>query len=467
MYYRLTSGLVLRGWDRLNGVLVKRPENQTKILSSLEFRVLMLCDGETDLCASDLPPEEKALLDRLVSRGGVEAFESPKPLDADQIYRLYPNRFVNSCFWSVTGRCNYRCRHCYLDAPEGALGELTHEEAMDLIDQMADCGVLSVDITGGEPFVRADFWQLVDRLLSHKITIGTVYSNGWLLTEAVLDAFEARGLRPGFSISFDGLGWHDWMRGVKGAEEAAVRALDMCRRRGFDRNVEMCLHKGNIKDLSRNLQFLAELGVPAVKCSNVSQTPLWRQNSQGRDLTQAEYVEEMMLYLPQFFRDGMPLDLVLSDFIILKKGSTEYEVVTEKRDGTESCLDCHLCGAARSSCYISPEGRLLPCMPVASCQEQELFGRVQDMGLRAGLSDSLYMQFVDKRVKDLLAVNKTCNECPHKLKCAGGCRAAALQQSSDLMGPDRHQCFLWENGYVERIHQVADEAIAKYRKTNP
>ena len=96
----------------------------------------------------------------------MESCEEPQPIEKRQYYKYYHNRYVRSIFWSITGKCNYRCRHCFMDAPEGALGELSTQQAFDLIDQMAECGVLQVDITGGEPFVRKDFWQLVDRIRS-------------------------------------------------------------------------------------------------------------------------------------------------------------------------------------------------------------------------------------------------------------------------------------------------------------
>ncbi|MDO5392451.1 MAG: radical SAM protein [Eubacteriales bacterium] len=464
MYYRLKNGFVLRGWAKLNAILIKRPENDYRILKSHEFNLLLLCDGETDFDNFELSQQEEMAREDFLHKEIIEAASVSSPLDEDQLYKSYPNRFVDSCFWSITGRCNFRCRHCYMDAPEGTLGELSHEDAVELIDQMADCGVLKVDITGGEPFVRKDFWQLIDYLQSKNITVGMIYTNGWMLTDEVLDEFEKRKLHPSFSISFDGIGWHDWMRGVKGAEQAALNALSLCKRRGFPMNVEMCLHKGNSGSLRETLTQLAKIGVMDVKCSRVSDTPLWNQNSEGSGMTLQEYVDAMVDYIPKYYEDGCPVNLILCDVAVLNKGKTEYEIVAEKRDGTEDCLNCHLCGSARFSCYISPEGRLLPCMPVTACKEQEDFARFQDIGLRACLSDSLYMQFVDKRVKDLFAVNGKCRACPYRLKCAGGCRAAALEQCGDLMGPDLHQCFLWENGYVEKLHQIIDEAIVKYCK---
>lgn len=89
-----------------------------------------------------------------------------------------------------------------MDAPEGRLGELSTEQALDFIEQMAECGVLRVDLTGGEAFVRKDFWQLIEKILSYQMVIGAVYSNGWLLNEEVLEAFKHRGIKPHFPLVF-------------------------------------------------------------------------------------------------------------------------------------------------------------------------------------------------------------------------------------------------------------------------
>ena len=95
--------------------------------------------------------------------------------------------------------------------------------------------------------------------------------------------------------------------------------------------------------------------------------------------------------------------------------------------------------------------------------EQDKFPLVQDIGLRQGLSDSYYMQFVAGKVKDLFAANPECNACQYRYWCGGGCRANALLEGDhDLMGCDRTMCMMWKEGYVDRIRQIADEAVAKY-----
>ena len=156
MFYRLKAEYVLRGWEGMAWVLVKRPENETQNLSSEQFQILTLCDGETELPGELLDETLKKALCQCESNGWIEPSVESVPLNRAQYYRYYRNRFVESVFWSITGKCNFRCRHCYVDAPDGKLGEVSTEQALDLIDQMNECGILSVELTGGEVFVRKD-----------------------------------------------------------------------------------------------------------------------------------------------------------------------------------------------------------------------------------------------------------------------------------------------------------------------
>ena len=464
MFYKLKSNYLLRGWEGNAWILIQRPQNHSWRLTAEQFQALMLCDGETELSNDWLDENIRQELKQLTEDGLIEVSSSASPLRPEQYYKYYHNRYVERVFWSVTGRCNFRCRHCYMDAPDAALGELSTEEAFDLIDQMAECGVQNVDITGGEPFVRKDFWQLVDRILSRKMVINQVYTNGWLLDDSILDKFESRGLKPEFSISFDGVGWHDWMRGIPGAEEAALRAFGLCKKRGFYATASVCIHRGNVSSLPQTIEALRTVGVREAKTSNVDMTDLWRCHSEGNAMTQQEYMDAMIPYITWYYEAGRPIeDLEFGGIARLRKDAPG-ELSARYYDGTEACMDCYLCGATRKSCYITPEGRLLPCMPMTASPEQSKFPRVQDIGLQKGLSDSYYMQFVNGRVKDLFAANQECAGCSYRYKCGGGCRAAALTGADhDLMGCDRDDmCMFWKNHYDERILQTIREAEAKY-----
>ena len=180
-------------------------------------------------------------------------------------------------------------------------------------------------------------------------------------------------------------------------------------------------------------------------------------------MTQQEYMDAMIPYITWYYEAGRPIeDLEFGGIARLLKNAPG-ELSARYYDGTEACMDCYLCGATRKSCYITPEGCLLPCMPMTASPEQSKFPRVQDIGLQKGLSDSYYMQFVNGRVKDLFAANQECAGCSYRYKCGGGCRAAALTGADhDLMGCDRDMCMFWKNHYDERILQTIREAEAKY-----
>ena len=126
-------------------------------------------------------------------------------------------------------------------------------------------------------------------------------------------------------------------------------------------------------------------------------------------------------------------------------------------------LDCYLCSAIRWSCYITPDGRLLPCMPMTDSPEQARFPKIQDIGLQNGLSSSYYMHFVNGRVKDLLEENPDCAACDYRYKCGGGCRAHALEKSGNgLMGCDPNMCTFWKNGYEQKVLEAIRQAEEKY-----
>ena len=463
MLYRLKSGYALRGWDGMAWVLVKRPENMIRNLTQEQFQVLMLCDGETELPSKLLDETLLKALNQCKEEGLVEPCKDVSPLDEDQYYHYYHNRYVNSVFWSVTGHCNYRCRHCYVDGPDGKLGEMSTEQAIDLIDQIAECGVLRVDMTGGELFVRKDLWQLIDRILSHKMIIGQIYTNGWLINEELIEQFERRNIKPKVQISFDGVGWHDWMRGVPGAEKAALKAFQLLHEHGFRTNAAMCIHRGNLYTVPQTVEALKAVGVKDIKVSNVDMTDLWQHKSQGNEMTREEYTRAVLPYIDWYYRTGRPIKRLEFGGVVELNQEAPARMMARHYDGTENCLNSYLCGVTRWTCYITPEGRLVPCMPMASSPEQERFPLVQDIGLRNGLSSSYYMQFVNSRIKDLMAVNSECNSCIYRYKCGGGCRATALLQGDhNLMGCDREMCGFWKKGQDKLVMSALKAAQENY-----
>ena len=254
-------------------------------------------------------------------------------------------RCSEQVLWTITGRCNFRCRFCCVNTPDTALDEMTHLEAIQAIDRMAKCGVLSLKISGGEPFVREDFWSLVHCALEKGMKIDKIYTNGWLLTDSVLDQFEQRGMKPEFCVGFDGVEKHDWMRGIKGAEQAARNTLIRCYLRGFPTSVEMNIHRGNMDVLRETVDTLADFGVRKIICHEVRNNDMWKRYAAGNEMSTKEYVEAVLRYIPEYYADGMRVDVRFEGVVELYKGG-KYKVI----DGTDH---------GNTSWYIDSDGQVM------------------------------------------------------------------------------------------------------------
>ncbi len=261
----------------------------------------------------------------------------------------FVKQYTEPVLWTITGRCNFRCRFCCVNTPDAAMDELTHEEAIRIIDRMAKCGVRSLKISGGEPFVREDFWNLVDYSLDKGMKIEKTYTNGWLLMDSVLDQFEQRGMKPEFCVGFDGVEKHDWMRGIKGAEQAARNALIRCYLRGFPTSVEMNIHRGNTDVLRETVDVLADLGVRKIICHEVRNNDMWKRYAAGNEMSTKEYVETVLQYISEYYADGMRVDVRFEGVVDLYKGTGEYRVIDYKDEGKKGYLGW----------YIGPDGQIV------------------------------------------------------------------------------------------------------------
>lgn len=466
MYYKLKEKYCLRGWDKLPWALVERPRNRVIFLRDKNiFKALSLCNGQIDCDFTLIPEKIRQLVKTAVERGFVEECAYGDKLADDQEYRFYNNRYIRTAHWSITGKCNYRCKHCYMSAPEAKLGELSHEEIMSILDQLDKCGIMNVSLTGGEPLIREDWWDIVDELVRRKMHITQIYSNGALVNEKLLDGLAQRGLFPEFNMSYDGdEGWHDWLRGIPKAGEIALRAFDLCHKKGFATGAELCLHKGNMHLLRQSINTLAAHHCKSLKTNPISDTELWKKFGQNMSITMDELFEIYTEYIPHFFEDGMPLSLMLGGAFMCEKGDTKWVIPLKKYNGSDTCLRQTICGHARQTMYISPEGRMLPCMSLAAGDIQNDYPLISEVGLRQGLTESTYMALIDMRVEDFLDKVDTCGQCEYAKICAGGCRAGALYTGGkSLMMPDPACCALFKGGWANKIHAIADEAVAKLK----
>jgi radical SAM protein with 4Fe4S-binding SPASM domain len=469
MYFRLKDNYILCGWNKLPCAVSDTEKRITGFMDRQQFAALRMCNGAIDLDGIAVTDQQRDYIKRFVQAGIVEPLEFPAKIANPLSYRKYPSRYIHAAQWSITGNCNYRCRHCYMSAPRAMYGELTPEQCMRIVDQLAECGIMNVSLTGGEPLVRKDFMKIAKRLAEKNIRITTIYTNGRLVTGELLEQLDRHGMHPEFNMSFDGVGMHDWIRGIDGAEEHVLDAFRLCREFGFPTGAEYCLHKGNRNLLRESVRLLSSLGVSSLKVSPVAPIGEGLVNQSELILSDEEVFDTYLQYIPHFYEDGMPLRIMLGGFFASNGSGPDYRIPAIKFAQGRPVDNKCICGHARSVMYIAADGKLLPCMPLSGLKIREEFPNVLDMDLKDALTDSFYMSVIDTRLRDYLSHNPDCSVCEYKNQCAGGCRGNALcaEDGGDYLAADRTVCAVFKKGYVERIHKTAGEAIAKHWISKP
>lgn len=457
MYYKLKKNYHLRGWEKLGTGVWDSENNRIAFLPEAHYRTLRFCNGMLDENSVMFSEDQKQLLLDLEKAGFVDKLKNPSALDAKQQYRRFDNRFINMVHWSITGKCNYRCRHCYMSAPHAKLGEFSSELCMNIIDQFEECGIYHVSLTGGEPLFRRDFLQIVDRLLEKNISIDTIYSNGKLVTDDLLDALAERGIYPEFNMSFDGVdGQHNWLRGMADAEVVVIDAFKRCRDKGFPTGSELCIHKGNAHTLRESINLLASVGVSSLKISRLIGVGEGTGLGEYIMTPQEEY-ETYLAYLPHYFEDGEPLRLMLSN-LFYSSGTGRHMIPGCHSETEFDCAKHSLCGHARNVMYLAPDGRILPCIPISNLEEAEQqFPKITDITLKEALADSWYMQFIDTNLEQYWAHNPECASCSYRWKCAGGCRGNVVSDgNADLLGKDEVLCAFYKKGFYDRTKALLE-----------
>lgn len=456
-FYILNKGFELRGWDGLPFALRYPRPHLADFFDQETYRVVYALDGRHDIETEKLTDRQKTLLERLEKMKIALPSDGKERLEPHQEYRKYPGMYKNMVQWSITGRCNYNCRHCFMSAPDYRGEDLTLEECKRIVDQLEENGILSVSLTGGEPLVNPHFYAILDMIKERGMYLDTLYSNGALIDGHLLDELENRNMHPVFHISFDGVRWHDWLRGEEGAQEAAIRAFRLLKERGYHTSSSMCLHKHNIADLRENINLLASLGLEHVKMNVASPTGRWK-NETAHFITHAEANEAIIEYLPHYFEDGMPISVQLCTFLEINKEKGSMRVPAQKFSGREGAEKEFACGMVKTGMYISPKGKVLPCMTLGGTAIDAEFESILEQDLKEILTASHYRDICSVKMGDCIHRNGKCHDCRYRLQCGAGCRACACgETSTDYYGIDEESCRFFLDGWYDRAKELIEQ----------
>jgi radical SAM protein with 4Fe4S-binding SPASM domain len=315
--------------------------------------------------------------------------------------------------WEMTRACSLVCTHCRADAiPRRHPLELDTAEGFDLMDQVKELGAPVFVLTGGDPLMRRDFYELVEYGTKIGLRVSASPSATRLLNRAALDRAKQAGLVR-VAISLDGAGpqTHDAFRGVPGSFDMTIRALQEARDAGLEIQVGTTVTRRTAPDLPLLLELISDLDVSMWNVFFL--VPVGR--GQIEDCLDAQGHEEVLIWLEKRSRE--------TPFPIKTTEAPHYRRIAA---ASGRPVPGSGVGDGKGFVFISHLGEIQPSgfLPLTA-------GYIRQRGLTSAYRDSPL--FRDLRDPDLL--KGKCGACEFKRVC-GGSRARAYALTGDYLGPD-------------------------------
>jgi radical SAM protein with 4Fe4S-binding SPASM domain len=339
--------------------------------------------------------------------------------------------------WDFTHKCNLSCKHCYSNSGVRSETELTTEEALSVVDQLADFGVIALAFSGGEPLSRKDFFEVARYAVKRGLYV-SVATNGTLLTKETVRKLKQAKINY-VEVSIDGATaqTHDSFRGVPGAFDKAVTGLKNCVEADLCACIATTATKGNIEEMPGILTLAEEIG--AERFTYFSFIPTGRGKELYDQDLMPEEREKLMLYLLDRMSKGYKVTILTTapqlarvalqcqgpeDEATMSMAHMQTVKVSKKAVPLADFIGG--CGAGRLYCSLSPQGDVHPCVffPVkVGNLKKEKF---EDIWLNSNLFNAL---------RDRGNLKGACGKCSYKYIC-GGCRARANAYNHDFLSSD-------------------------------
>ncbi len=354
----------------------------------------------------------------------------------------------------ITGKCNYNCIHCFNAADNAPLmSEWTMDEMNKLLDQARDCGINAFTITGGEPMLHKNFFEIIEGIYSRGIFVEELNTNGHFINMAALERLKSIGCVPLVKISFDGIGYHDWMRNHKGAEQTALEAISLCVENGFPVKVQTNMNRRNCDAMLETAKKLDAMGVNEMRIIRTTEAPRWVQNAGDACLTFEEYFDKTIFLWQKYAAEAHDMNLTVWQVGTLYPKTKFYTLAAVNSCKGKYRANAPVCKGNRGMVAVAANGNLYPCHQMSGYYEQHgcFLGNVKKTPLKELLSGGNYLEEVCTTLGTLKENNRKCGSCAYFELCNGGCRAIALALTGDRLGIDPSKCFFWENDYAGKI----------------
>ena len=333
-------------------------------------------------------------------------------------------------FWELTARCNLKCQHCRAEAQDDFVkGEFSTDEIMVAAEDIREAGDPILILTGGEPLVRPDFFDIA-RGCSERFSRVALATNGTTVDNQIAKDIVSSGMQR-VSISIDGAtpGTHDAFRGQAGSFDAAIRGWEALRRAGASLQLNVTVAAHNLSEIDDILKLALSLGADAFHVFVLVPVGCGAKIAGDMRLSQAQ-MEAVLRWLFEqslAWRGRMHVKATCAPqyYRIMREISRERRLPLQETGhgmhaSTRGCL------AGTAVCFVSRTGDVQPCgyLPVK-------VGNIRD----SKFVDIWTTSSVFEALRDPAELKGKCHACGYRNVCAG-CRARAYADTTDLLAED-------------------------------
>ncbi len=329
--------------------------------------------------------------------------------------------------WELTRSCNLACSHCRASAELGPFpGELSTQECLRVMDEIALVSKPVIILTGGEPLLRPDVFDLA-KYGTEKGFRMVMATNGTLFTEETVQRIKSSGIQR-ISISIDGPDpeTHDAFRKVKGSFEGSLRGIEMAKKGGLEFQINTTITQFNLRLIPDILRLAVDLGAAALHIFLLVPTGRGRE-LRDQEISAEDYEKTLHWFYDQWNKVPLQLKATCAPHyyrILRQQAKKEGKKITPKEYGLDAMTRGCLGGI--SFCFISHMGQIQPCGYLElNC------GNVRETSFQTIWASSE----VFRNLRNTDGYGGKCGRCEFRRVC-GGCRARAYEISGDYMAEE-------------------------------
>lgn len=333
-------------------------------------------------------------------------------------WKLQPPMAV---LWDLTSGCNLKCRHCVVSAGPSCHDELGLEDCKRLIDEMSAFGVSQLIMSGGEPMLRPDFFDIAGYATSKNLSL-QVATNGTLIDEDAARELSRIGAFAQVSLDASGPEIHDYFRQVSGSWDRTIEGIRLLVKEKVPVTLASVVTSCNVDDIPKLYELAANLGVQTFRI--LPFVPAGRGDSiRDLEISPAK-MKELTGYLLDK-KEEVGLDIAPMEFACTFSPPPEGMTDTDTRLG---------CDGGVAYCTITSKGEVLPCNYFAGAEAEN----VKEKDFEWIWHNSRFLNYFRSLVVSDL--HGACGECSWLSVCRGSCVAANFSHG-DIFQSNCH-CWL-------------------------